>query len=306
VSATHAGSSLTAMNIPSTPLFPPKVIRWLRYATNSTTVTATSGIPSSYIFRANGCVDIDVTSTGHQPMGFDQMMVSFNHFAVKRSIIRCTARNVSANVATAAVRLDASVTALTDKDRIQEYGGAVVETLEAKGVYGANQKMSLDVSIPRVQGISNSAFTADTSLRGDASTDPSELSYFHCVLWDSTGLTSQCTFDVVIDQQVIFTEPRTLTISSELSAAVAYLKAMEGLDSLHTSRFEEAVFQYRKLHSSLREETKRRPSQEISHALDQEQLRDELALASSLGKLTFSSVPVAHPPVPDGWIAVRK
>jgi len=247
VSETHKGASLTAIGIRSTPLFPPKVYKWLRYATTSTTVTATSGIPTAYQFRANSAFDPDFTSTGHQPMGFDQMMVSFNHFTVAQARIRVTARNVGSSTCNVALRQDADSTILTDKDRIMEFGGIVAETLEAKTLYGANKEMSLAVDMGKIQGISRSALTADTSLRGSSASDPTEITYFQLVVWDAAGTTSSVIFDVVLDQLCIFTEPRTMSISEDLRTAVAYLKGTEGKHSLHTSRFGEATAAFKAL-----------------------------------------------------------
>ncbi len=45
----------------------------LRY-TDSLTVQHSFGNAGTYIFRANDCYDPDLTSTGHQPRGFDQFM----------------------------------------------------------------------------------------------------------------------------------------------------------------------------------------------------------------------------------------
>lgn len=61
----------------------------LRYATQST-LTSTSGTMSSHLFRANSVFDPDYTSTGHQPMGFDQWASLFNHYVVVGAKITCT------------------------------------------------------------------------------------------------------------------------------------------------------------------------------------------------------------------------
>ena len=40
------------------------------------------GTCASYVFRGNDMYDPDVTGAGHQPRGFDQVMLMFDHFVV--------------------------------------------------------------------------------------------------------------------------------------------------------------------------------------------------------------------------------
>lgn len=212
VSTTHSGASLASVAFATMPLFPPRTFRRLRYST-SVNLTATSGIPTAYIFRANDLFDPDFTSTGHQPMGFDQMMVFYNHFCVLRSKITIVGRSTTSGPGTIALRQDADATVITDADRIMEFGGVISDVLEGKGVYGANKELSLGVSISRLQGVSNKAITADSTLRGSAAASPSEITYYHLCLWDRGGQTVTAQADVVIDYFAYFVEPRDFSTS---------------------------------------------------------------------------------------------
>jgi hypothetical protein len=197
---------------PWMPLFAPKTTRWLRYSTEAD-MTSTSGVPVGYVIRANDLFDPDFTSSGHQPMGFDQMMLFYNHFCVIRSKIRVVFRNLTAPACTVCIRVDADSSLLTTIDRIVEFGGCVTETCEATGGYGANKELMLDVSIPRVQGVPLAAILADANLRGTAAASPSEVSYFHLMLWNTNGVTAQVQFDIILEQEATFTEPRDITSS---------------------------------------------------------------------------------------------
>jgi hypothetical protein len=44
---------------------------------------SSSGTPGVYQFRLNSAFDPDYTSTGHQPMGFDQWSSYYNHYVVE-------------------------------------------------------------------------------------------------------------------------------------------------------------------------------------------------------------------------------
>jgi hypothetical protein len=193
------------------PIFPVKCTRTLRYSTTFQ-LTCTSGATATYVFRANDLFDPDYTSTGHQPMGFDQMMLSYNHFCVTHSTIRVTARNKSnTSPVTVCVRQDASPTPVTVIDRIMEFGGLMALELDTFGTQTNMLQLNLDVA--KVQGISPSALTSDSTLRGDAGNSPTEVTYWHVQCWDTAALTSIVNYDVILEQTAIFFEPRDLTES---------------------------------------------------------------------------------------------
>lgn len=51
------------------------------------TVTSTSGVFGEHRFACNDMFDPDITTTGHQPMGFDQMALQYEHYVVLGSKI---------------------------------------------------------------------------------------------------------------------------------------------------------------------------------------------------------------------------
>jgi len=53
-----------------------------------------------YQFSANGCYDPDITSTGHQPMFFDNYAALFKRYSVHKSSISVTVVNHAVNTAT--------------------------------------------------------------------------------------------------------------------------------------------------------------------------------------------------------------
>lgn len=56
----------------------------MRYA-EKVSLTGVAGGSASYIFSANGLFDPNVTGTGHQPRGFDQLMQLYDHYVVKNA-----------------------------------------------------------------------------------------------------------------------------------------------------------------------------------------------------------------------------
>jgi len=212
VSGGKAGVN-TMVYEPWMPVFPPSITKTLRYSTTFSLASTSGAITSTQVFRANDLFDPDFTGTGHQPMGFDQLMLWYNHFCVVNAKIRIVAKNTVGSAPTVCLRVDATSTPLTVIDRVVEVGGCITEDLEVKGSYGANKILSISVDIAKLQGVSRSAITADPSLRGDAATSPTEITYFHITMWDTTGTTGGAEFDVILEQTATFMEPRDISES---------------------------------------------------------------------------------------------
>lgn len=145
-------------------------------------------------------------------MGFDQMMVFYNHFCVTDARLRVVFRSAGTAL-TGCIRVDADSTPITVIDRIVEFGGCVTSALEFKSGYGANKELSLNVSIPKLQGVPLQAILADVNLRGTAVSSPSEISYFHIAIWDTGAATGASQIDVILEQKATFTEPRDISQS---------------------------------------------------------------------------------------------
>lgn len=195
------------------PIFPASITKRLRYSTTFAGSTTSGAISNTYVFRANDLFDPDFTGTGHQPMGFDQLMLWYNHFCVISAKIIIVCKNTTGSVPTICLRVDADSTPLTVIDRIVEFGGCVTEDLEVKGAFGANKTLSMSVDIARLMGLSRKTMFADPTLRGTAAASPTELSYFHITMWDTTGVTGSAEFDVILEQVAKFMEPRDVTES---------------------------------------------------------------------------------------------
>lgn len=208
----NAATSLSRVSEGFMPLFPPRTRKVLRYHDNVSVATV-SGAVATYVFRANDLFDPNFTGTGHQPMGFDQMMVFYNHFAVDKCRITVNAANTAAGSLHAGVRLDASSTALTSADQILEFGGVTYDVLEAKNAYGSSKTFGLNADIARVQGIPRRNITTDATLRGDSATSPTEITYFHLLVWDPNALSGTVNFDVTMEFGAYFMEPRDATLS---------------------------------------------------------------------------------------------
>lgn len=69
--------------------FPEQNVTKLRYSDVITLTSAAQGIPK-YVFRLNSCYDPDFSSTGHQPMFWDQLTAVYGRYVVLGAKIKAT------------------------------------------------------------------------------------------------------------------------------------------------------------------------------------------------------------------------
>lgn len=177
----------------------------LRYSENAG-FTSGVGTAGAYIYSANGCYDPNVTSTGHQPMGFDQMMTFYVAYTVLSSKISVVWHNQSA-VLTAAVGISICSTAspFTAYERIVEAGNLVMTRLNP----------NTDKSIQKLtSGVNLRSFTGTNPLdshdmAGTDANNPAFGTFFILYGWNPESLTTvPVSFQVIIEYDVVFTVPR--------------------------------------------------------------------------------------------------
>jgi hypothetical protein len=206
-------NALTMKIEPWMPLTPPKCAKWLRYAEN-VTLSSPSGAVGTYMFSANSPFDPNVTGTGHQPMGYDTMTNLYWHYHVDKARISVTFRNKSLGTPSVGIRVDGALTPITSIERIVETGGLVFAVLEPSDAFGCNKTLDMSVDIARLNGVSKKSLIADTELGALWSASPAEQTYFHLSAWDANAVTADLLLLVVLEQHVIFTEPKVNVQSS--------------------------------------------------------------------------------------------
>jgi hypothetical protein len=196
----------------SIPLFPARYKCMLRYQ-EQVSVTSTTGAVGSYVFSANGLYDPNISSTGHQPAGFDQMMVSYEHYCVTRSRIMVTFSNGTAAVMPqVALSHRAASSALTVWGQVYEDGLVKTSQLTPVNVNGCITVMNMSADIAKFGGVDD--LLDNPYYRGDIAANPTEQSYFHIQACDNiTGTTCVVYLNVVIEYEAVFKEPRTLSQS---------------------------------------------------------------------------------------------
>jgi hypothetical protein len=178
-----------------------------------------NGNSASYFFSANGIFDPNITGTGHQPMGFDQMMLFYEQATVVRSTVTITP--IPSAPMRVGICLAPDNTALTDPQRIVENG--LERTLSLSGLTSAsnvnqrNPSITLSCDIASYFGRKTlRELLDDDQLFTTAAANPNEQVYYAFVFWQVTpdGSTAHsCEFDVTLSYDVIYWEPRKLAPS---------------------------------------------------------------------------------------------
>ena len=173
------------------------------------------GSIAAYTFSANGCYDPNVTSTGHQPMGFDQYVgVLYDHYCVVKSKISCAVNTTGGTSATGNMLFgillrDTTSSTPSIPDTLIEQGRCRYTNIAATGQNA--KKLSYQHAPLRFLNHKKT----DAEVRGDATANPLEQSYY--ILWASSTNgsddASPLDVNVVIEYWVELSEPRTLGAS---------------------------------------------------------------------------------------------
>ena len=167
----------------------------------------------NYVFSLNGLFDPDISGTGTQPAGFDQMMVFYEHYTVLRTEVIVTFRNQSTTLyadVSAAVRAD--TTLITDVKVLMETGNSVATKLVPSPGQGSLKELRIACDIRRFGGVDD--VMDNDEFRGGAASNPAEQTYLHVSAFNiETVGTVAVWCEIRLKYHAIFTEPRVITSS---------------------------------------------------------------------------------------------
>ncbi len=197
------------------PLFPASARKKLMYYEPTVSLTATGGVIAQYAFTANGVYDPNITGTGHQPLGFDTMMLYYEQYTVVRSTITIRFAGNGAQPVNVSVCLAPDTTSLALPD-VVENGLIKFKTVDGRGNGGygtGNRISSLSLSCDVVKYFGRKTtreILDDVNLYGTVSTNPTEQVYFIINTWGHGGFTDNTSvgLEAILEYDVIFWEPR--------------------------------------------------------------------------------------------------
>jgi hypothetical protein len=246
-SPANAGFNLFGAMKTFTPLFPVQTRKRLVYYEPSLALTGSAGVYTYYVFSANGLYDVDITSTGHQPIGWDQLMLYYEQATCLRSKITLRAANNGAQVSVVGISLAPDTTSLGSAGVFIENGLNTSVLSDSRGTNGTGQRvheLNLSCEVAKYFGRpSPREIVNDVQLCTTAAANPTEQAYYHIATWGAGGAVDNTAYlcDVLIEYDVIFWEPRKVALSLEqLHAMKAEAQLRRKLANVHTLSLDSA------------------------------------------------------------------
>jgi len=205
--------------IPRQSLLGDKRIVKLRYHDTAILFTSPAGLATSMVFSANGMFDPNISGTGHQPRGFDQLLLLYDHFVVLGS--KCTATflqhididpdDTTKSQAVGIILRDNATSFLQPDDIFEDRN--VSWKYISNTTSGGPVRVSCKFSAKRFLG--RASVMSDPELKGSISSNPEEQAYYH-VFVSPVGF-AEVAGDVQISIDIVFIamliEPRLPPIS---------------------------------------------------------------------------------------------
>jgi len=181
---------------------------------NETVSIAPTGAASTaYVYSANGLFDPNITSTGHQPMGFDQLMLLYEHYTVTSAKITVSCNNESTESAFWGIAFFPDSSVETNPQKLVENGMLKRSWTSAKADHNAQGWLTHQAVIKNINGVSRN-IVGDDLYRGASDSNPTEQTYFHIFGYNSANTNATALrLDVLIEYDAVFTEPRKLAQS---------------------------------------------------------------------------------------------
>jgi len=195
---------------------PMKFKATLRYADPYIKIPAPSDtFLGTQVYSCNGIYDPYATGVGHQPSGFDQLMLMFDHFVViGAKMIVTFVNNDTQDPMIVGIDIRDSTSGQFDSRVVIESGSAKYASISPRDS-GQNQ-VTLNYKINPSRFLGRSKPLSDPQLKGSASGNPTEQCYFHVFggnLDDQGTSGNEITANIVIEYQVVFIEPKQVGLS---------------------------------------------------------------------------------------------
>lgn len=168
--------------------FPDSKLVRLKYA-DTITINPAVGAIAQHVFCANGLADPDVTVAGHQPRGFDQWMLVYDHYTVIGAKIRVQAVPLGDSGTSRSVNLMPGIFGVTLDDNtlledttvqsvIESHQGRKYRYTGPLATHTAGRGPSITKRFSAKKFFKKSAIVGADLYRGDVASNPTETANF--------------------------------------------------------------------------------------------------------------------------------
>lgn len=177
----------SASFIPPSPATPLKAFQYTTFIYADTGFSIDPGVGGSTgvrVLSLNSLYDPDVTGTGHQPAGFDQLMAIYEEYCVYAVKYKCSWYNSDgSNEMIGGVTITDQLSTSTDPRVYIENGMTQWALSSNKGASTGERirEHSGYVDLAKVHGIDKKSMLSENSYRGNVGSSPNEQAYLH--LW---------------------------------------------------------------------------------------------------------------------------
>lgn len=173
----------------------------LRYVGYYDLTDAITGF-STQVMRANSVFDPDASGVGHQPRGFDELKVLYDHYRVLKSSITVHACQRQATQPTM-ISLAPTQFVTPIGPGLAEYPGAKNMMLSEGGSGPSVKSLTCTINIAKFDG--DPGAKVDDALAAGVGANPLDEQYFQICAWNpSTGTTCDARIVVIVDYYVQF------------------------------------------------------------------------------------------------------
>ena len=156
-----------------------------------------------YQWRGNSVFDPDFTSTGHQPMGFDQFVNFYNSYRVRKSKVTLSLVKTTESVRLALLPCNLNSVPTSYETAVEEPYCRVVPISSSV----ANFTCSTSMNTSRMYGVSENAVTTNDDFGALVSNNPVNIWYWTLISTSYDGTTvANLWLDVTIEYDVEFYE----------------------------------------------------------------------------------------------------
>ena len=182
----------------------------LPYHSTFSLTTAAVGVPVRHLWNINNAFSLDGTGVTHQPKGFDQYMLFYNHWTVMNVNVMCTFATGGAGAYhICGLHVDRDAAVLANADDYEESKYTITRDLDRAGSSRSFVVINMNVNPSKFLGSEKDL----THLEGTVGAGPLETCFLHVWVRAHNTVPNTVRCRIKFQLTLMLTEPTALTQS---------------------------------------------------------------------------------------------